>query len=726
MTLWLTAREIAGLPGFEVSERHVRKRLLHQKVPHRKRPQIGGGVEWDCSALPAETRAALMIPAAAPAPVVAFVPPPAVPVRRDPLPAEVPEAPRRMQGDAAKLVADSRLLLVNRFNELKAVIGSTLAAKSLTLDLVTGAAEPALMEAARAASQRSRQTRIAERTLYRWVAEHEAGSWFALLPNAPAPRKAGQASDVVAVLERYHSTDPRFANLTSCAKAVVETLDRPFDTWTALYGRARRALDKADKVELIKARHGGSERAAKLPFKHRSVENMGPLHVWQIDGHTFKAKVRHPDHGGPFAPEVTMVMDGKTRMVVGWSVSLSENVIAVGDALRHAMASHGMPEIVYSDNGSGQTAKQLDCPITGIMRRLNVEHRTGRPGNPQGRGTIERSWQQTMIECARQFGSYQGKDVDGQRLRKVTAELAKEQRAVRRAAADGNTVVKLSQKVPSWKQFMDAVEAAIDRYNTTHRHRGLPKREDGLHLTPAEAWDLMLEPAMQRRMDPQTLRMLFMPCVLRVARRGEVKFLNQVYFSPELMQVDGETVRVHYAIRDSSWVAVHNLKGELICEARWGANTVDFFPKAVFDMAREKRVQGIVKRRQLQIDTAMRELTGTRDAAIDATVFLPAPDASTALVPVVPGSGLQPLGIAASHDTDAAQAAAPGRPVFETPSERYLWLLEHRDLWNDSDDGWLRDYVASEHYEDFREFYESRGLAWTDGEDAGGFEVGVR
>ncbi len=65
--------------------------------------------------------------------------------------------------------------------------------------------------------------------------------------------------------------------------------------------------------------------------------------------------VRHPEHGAPFAPEVTLVIDAASRMVTGWSVALSENQIAVGDALRHAVGNCGVPAVVYSDNGAGET-----------------------------------------------------------------------------------------------------------------------------------------------------------------------------------------------------------------------------------------------------------------------------------------------------------------------------------------------------------------------------------
>lgn len=84
------------------------------------------------------------------------------------------------------------------------------------------------------------------------------------------------------------------------------------------------------------------------------------------------------------------------------------------------------------------------------------------------------------INCARNFATFQGKDVDGGTFRKVAAELQKEQRAVRRAQQTGEVVV-LSAKVPTWQQFIDAVEKAVHEYNQEHRHRTLPKRADGKH-----------------------------------------------------------------------------------------------------------------------------------------------------------------------------------------------------------------------------------------------------
>ncbi|RLR17671.1 hypothetical protein D8L93_07385 [Sodalis-like symbiont of Bactericera trigonica] len=66
-----------------------------------------------------------------------------------------------------------------------------------------------------------------------------------------------------------------------------------------------------------------------------------------------KMKVAHPDHGQPFSPEMTFIIDGSCRYITGWSLSLYENVIAVTDALRYGIATHGKPFLYYSDNSSG-------------------------------------------------------------------------------------------------------------------------------------------------------------------------------------------------------------------------------------------------------------------------------------------------------------------------------------------------------------------------------------
>ena len=732
---WLSAREIAGLPGMPSTEFRTRERLGRLGIDNRPRAgrEGGGGLEYDTSALPAETRAAIAARTVAKAactalaqvdtaPVVSFAPP------EKPLPAPLapmPEPTRRPPSLTDKATADARMLLVNMVLDLEPLHGIKRACNLVALQLASGQASAELQTTARKANQRARADQVSARTLERYLGIYRAEGWWGLLP-APTPEPALQdvEQDVAAVLGLYHSRDARFRKLTGAAKEVTRQLGRDFDTWKALYARARRALDKFGKsheanTALIKARFApGAQRDAQLPFKFRDTIVLKANDVALIDGHTFKAKVRHPDHGAPFAPELTVTLDAKTRMVTGWSVNLSENVRAVGDALRHAVGQWGVPAILYGDNGAGETAKQMDCPIDGFCARLGIDHRTGIAGKPQGHGGIERLWQTVGINCARNFATYQGKDVDGGTFRKVAAELQKEQRAVRRAQQTGEVVV-LSNKVPTWQQFIDAVEKAVHEYNHEHRHRKLPKRADGKHMTPAEAWAADYKVEEQELLTQLELRMMFMPAVLRTAKRGQVTFFNQTYAAPELMRrdVDGHEVSVRYDIHDPSFVLIYTLGGEYVCEAKFEASRRDFFPTPVIDMAREKRVKAAVKRREQQIDLALRELQPTVQPA---QFFLPEPDAP--FLVVQPHVEALPSSLPSSSTDEVAQAAS-GRPFFDAPSDRYEWLMAHRSEWTDQDTTWLHQYVRSEDYEGLADFYVSRGLGW---ERDAGMEPGFK
>ncbi|CAN7563425.1 Mu transposase C-terminal domain-containing protein [Acidovorax sp. LjRoot117] len=732
---WLTAREIAGLPGMPGTERRARERLTRLCISSRPRTgrEGGGGQEYDTTALPAETRAAIAARTVSKAastalaqvdaaPVVSFAPP------EKPLPAPrapSPEPARRPPSLTDKATADARMVLVNLVLDLEPLHGIKRACATVALQFASGQASAELQATARKANQRARADQVSARTLERYIGIYRAEGWWGLLPaQSPEPTLHDVEQDVAAVLGLFHSRDARFRKLTGAAKEVTRQLGRDFDTWKALYARARRALDKFGKshqanTALIKARHApGAQRDAKLPFRWRDTSGLKPNDCWLIDGHTFKAKVRHPDHGAPFAPELTVCIDARSRMITGWSVNLSENVRAVGDALRHGVSLWGVPAILYGDNGAGETAKQMDCPIDGFCARLGIDHRTGIAGKPQGHGGIERLWQTVGINCARNFATYQGKDVDGGTFRKVAAELQKEQRAVRRAQQTGEVVV-LSNKVPTWPQFIDAVEKAVHEYNQEHRHRMLPKRADGKYMTPAEAWAAEYKVEEQELLTQLELRMMFMPAILRTAKRGQVTFFNQTYAAPELMRrdVDGREVSVRYDIHDPSFVLVYTLDGEYVCEAKFEASRRDFFPTPVIDMAREKRVKAAVKRREQQIDLALRELQTTVQPA---QFSLPEPSTPFVVVPSTP-EVFSSLPLNASSEGEAVQAAS-GRPFFDTFSDRYEWLMAHRDQWDASDAQWLRQYVTSDDYEGLADYYAARGLGRDDADEQSGFK----
>lgn len=193
---WLTARELAGAPGMPRCEKRTREKLERLGIPKRPRAgRVGGGLEYDTSPLPAETRAAIAARAVAkaagtalaqvdPAPLVSFAPP------EKPLPtplAPMPEPTRRPPSLTDKATADARVLLVNMVLELEPLHGIKRACNLVALQLASGQASAELQATARKANQRARADQVSARTLERYIGIYRAEGWWGPLP-APACR----------------------------------------------------------------------------------------------------------------------------------------------------------------------------------------------------------------------------------------------------------------------------------------------------------------------------------------------------------------------------------------------------------------------------------------------------------------------------------------------------------------------------------------------------------
>ncbi|MDC5138046.1 DDE-type integrase/transposase/recombinase, partial [Acinetobacter baumannii] len=124
------------------------------------------------------------------------------------------------------------------------------------------------------------------------------------------------------------------------------------------------------------------------------------------DGHCFDAEVAHPQHGKPFRPELTSIIDVATRRLVGWSIALSESSWAVLDAIRMSATECGIPAIFYVDNGSGYKNDLPKAQWRGFLARLNPEVSHALPYNSQANGLIERSHQTIWVKAAKNLPTY--------------------------------------------------------------------------------------------------------------------------------------------------------------------------------------------------------------------------------------------------------------------------------------------------------------------------------
>ncbi|HIA7223682.1 TPA: DNA-binding protein [Escherichia coli] len=632
---WFTLNELTGLQGLPKTVQGITQKAKRANWTRRRKSGVQGKIyEYHISSLPKDVQKVLrqrlthqvledaQLPAVVEQKAVKNV------TIRDELEVMVkcPElALREVQAltDKQKAIADARILLATEVHKLREYAGMSRTAA--IKHIVDGIRQEALPERVIVAgntanARQGKRTGVSTGSLQEWysawlMARGDANQLLALL--APGHHK-GTPWEQVWWLSDF------FMFYRSWKRPTVEYAYREFSAWwhekhandagmlAALPSvhAVRRVLSSVPVIVKERFRSTGSAWRSLNPFVRRDWSTLPVNAVWVGDGHCMKLMAFNPATGNTFRPEVTLVMDAGQRFIVGWSLSLSENVVAVADALRHGMSQHGIPLIYYSDNGGGEKNRVLDADITGILPRLGVEHHTGIPGNPQGRGVIERANKGIPKDVALSFQTYCSKNADKETVmmqQRITQSAIK---ATHKGKELTKRQVKAMGEVPTFEQLMAAIELEVKRYNN-RPHSSLPRKEDGEHYSPA-AYRRKLIKEQKAEIDmlsPEELHEMFRPESICTVRRGEVVLFRNIYFSTELAAEHGNEVRVCYDIHDANSVIVRRMDGSYICDAIWNGNKVDAFPKAVIEQQQEKRARGRIARATQKIEEAKRELT---------------------------------------------------------------------------------------------------------------------
>jgi putative transposase len=204
--------------------------------------------------------------------------------------------------------------------------------------------------------------RVSRQSLDRWISAWRRGGFDALLPS---PRQVA-ARTPVEVLDM--ATALKRENPGRTAAQVVRIL-RTNLGWTPSESTVQRLFTR---LEL--AGPAGVPAAVFGRF-----EALRPNELWTGDAL----------HGPVVAGRKTYLfafIDDHSRAAVGHRFGYAEDTVRLAAALRPALASRGVPEGTYVDNGSAFVDRWLlrACAVLGIK----LTHST--PGRPQGRGKIER------------------------------------------------------------------------------------------------------------------------------------------------------------------------------------------------------------------------------------------------------------------------------------------------------------------------------------------------
>lgn len=261
--------------------------------------------------------------------------------------------------------------------------------------LIREAADPALGARERGALVRAlaerdhlgpagERVRVSRNTLDRWVAAWRRGGFEALLPD---PR-VGRPRVDVGVLElavQLKREQPR-RSAAQIATVIAErhghspherTLERHF---------RRVGLDR----ELA------AQRGALRAFGRFEAE--APNQLWTADA------LHGPAVAGRKA-YLFACIDDHSRALVGYRWAAAEDTLRLEAALRAGFAARGLPGALYVDNGSPFVSRQLERCLAVLGIRLVHS----RPGQPQGRGKIERVFrtvrEQFLVELETRGGA---------------------------------------------------------------------------------------------------------------------------------------------------------------------------------------------------------------------------------------------------------------------------------------------------------------------------------
>ena len=205
--------------------------------------------------------------------------------------------------------------------------------------------------------------RVSRASLDRWIRAWRGGGFDALMPPARqvTPRTPAEVLALAAAQKRENP-----ARTAAQVARILRT--------SAGWSPSERTLQRHFVRLELATRPDGSPPAVFGRF-----EAARPNELWTGDA------LHGPVIGGR-KTYLFAFIDDHSRLITGHRFGHAEDTVRLAAALRPALASHGVPEAIYVDNGSAFVDAWLlrACAVLGVR----LTHST--PGRPQGRGKIER------------------------------------------------------------------------------------------------------------------------------------------------------------------------------------------------------------------------------------------------------------------------------------------------------------------------------------------------
>jgi len=336
---WLTAQELAGLPGMPGTHSAVLRRAKAEAWESRQRAGRGGGREYAFEALPVETQAALLkasTPKAAPTPSR-----PAAsrgPVDRESLWESFERRPQGIKDEAARRL--QALLAVERLVEKG-----------------TGRSR-AVDEIAKAFGE-------SRATLYRWakaVKGCDQSDWLAaLVPGYVGRTSKAEFDPAAQEFFKAQFLREEAPSVSTCYQWMLEAAAE--HGWSIPSQRTvTRWANEIPAVVRTLKRQGEHAVMAMYPSQRRTVADLHAMNWINGDGYQHNVFVKFPD-GTIGRPKTWFWQDIYSRRFVGHRTDRTEHSDMIRLALGDVIEKHGIPEHVTIDNTRAAANKWLTAGV---------------------------------------------------------------------------------------------------------------------------------------------------------------------------------------------------------------------------------------------------------------------------------------------------------------------------------------------------------------------------
>lgn len=369
--------------------------------------------------------------------------------------------------------------------------------------------------------------RVSRGTLFRWFNAFQAAGLAGLVDGRLVEQEGDLFADpFIEEMKRLY-LKPRGIKMAVCYDRACEAAeDRG---WHIPFGKRQGVRLLASIPRKVAAYYSDGPRAYNA--KHgryiaRDYSKLASNEIWVSDGYTMDVVADVNDK--LLRPTLVSWMDVRSRYPVGWRiVARAENADVILAAFRMGVGLHGVPEVVFHDNGEAydsaalqgvskkrRKAGELPAVDLGIFPRLGVSVKHSLPYNAKAK--MNERWHRVIKErfCTR-FDTYTGGSPDEKPF-----DLEQ---------------MKRGGKAPALEELVELFAAWLIADYTMRSHDGADM--DG---APAEVFAKYLRRKTvidERRLQLETCRRER----LKVGRNG-VTWRGLTYQSPELDNMTGQTV----------------------------------------------------------------------------------------------------------------------------------------------------------------------------------------